>query len=114
MFSRSPEIRRRWVIITWLTSLAGLGSLFIGIFFLTGRRTTELGAIFMIGFVVLLILALVFGLAFARVLYAKKIDDHFIWLRGVTADFAPYSGTTPATATPTGFRGSASNVTDGP
>lgn len=71
--------RRTYIWITWLLALAGLGGFLLAIIANDGTPA-------LIG-VVLLLAAIIFGVVATRVVYPSKIDDRFVWLKGVNADY---------------------------
>ena len=68
------QARNRAIFLGWLFSLLGLGLFFHGI---SREFTPEI----LVGFFTFLI-AMIAGVLLARIVYATKIDDHFIRLRG--------------------------------
>jgi hypothetical protein len=71
--------RRTFIWITLLMILGGVGGFFLAI-------AAEDGTPAFIGFL-LLITGIVFGVITTRVTYPSKIDDRFVWLRGLSADY---------------------------
>jgi hypothetical protein len=71
--------RRTFIWITLLLALGGLGGFVLAI---------SAGDI-MPAFIGLLLwlTAIIFGVRSTRVVYPQKIDDRFVWLRGVNADY---------------------------
>lgn len=80
--------RRTFIWISLLVALGGLGGFVLAII-------AEDGTPAFIG-LLLLVAAIIFGARSTRVVYAQKIDDRFVWLRGVNADyldqFQPWPG----------------------
>lgn len=85
----SPKYKSRrimWMLIAWSVFLASLLILFAGI--ATFDRTGGvLPALAMIQFPILLLLSALIGIYGCRVIYAKRIDDQFVWMGGVCEDF---------------------------
>jgi hypothetical protein len=80
-------VRRRLHMLTaWgivlLTILAYVG----GIFLLPGNNSDDL-ALLTIAMIFPILGAIVYGHFAARMVYAKKIDDHFVWLKGVCPEY---------------------------
>lgn len=73
------EKRRRNVLITWVLALLGVGGLFLG-------ALMEDGNYALFGLAALLA-ALIFGLVAVRIVTPHKIDDKFVWLKGVNRDY---------------------------
>jgi hypothetical protein len=71
--------RRRDIVITWLLVLLSFGSFYLA-------ATVEDITFLLIGIVVLLG-AVIFGNIRARVVAPRKIDDHYVWLNGVNANY---------------------------
>jgi hypothetical protein len=71
--------RRRSVMITWVLALLGVGGLFLG-------AMTEDGTYALLGLAALLG-ALIFGLVAVRIVTPHKIDEKFVWLKGVNRDY---------------------------
>ena len=85
----SPFKKRRIrnMIIAWLSVLAGIVCLVLGLA-LTDLRTQSIPAVFLIiMFPVLLLFGAMFGLIGCRVISVKKIDEHFVWMRGASPKF---------------------------
>jgi hypothetical protein len=77
--------RRRNTLLAWgIVGLAVL-SFFAGIMLIESAE--QLGAALMIAAPFILIGGAIFGLITARLVYPKKIDDRFIWLKGVCPEF---------------------------
>lgn len=86
------EKRRFWgVAVTWVLALSGVAALIAGIAFLADRRLDELGPPLLIACPVLLLASAVTGMTLARSIYPAKMDDHFIWLRGVNIALTGFS-----------------------
>ena len=71
--------RRRNLAITW-----GLGGLSLLCFLLGG--VTESLTFLLLGFVLLLATA-IFGTIVLRVVVPTRIDNHFVWLKGINPDY---------------------------
>jgi hypothetical protein len=71
--------RRRNILITWLLFLLGVAGFIMA-------AVAEDGAYLLIG-AILLLGAIVYGLLAVRVVAPSKIDDKFVWLRGVNKDY---------------------------
>lgn len=71
--------RRKAVVVTWLLVLLGVCG-FIG------SLVSNDGTYALIG-VVLLIAGIIYGIVAARVVAPAKIDDRFVWLKGVNEDY---------------------------
>ena len=70
---------RKWIGISWLTGLAGLVILILGI-------ANELWVLALVG-VVALLTGLVLGPVKATLVTAKKIDRDYVWVRGTGRDY---------------------------
>ncbi len=70
------------MIIAWAFVLASIGCLLAGL-------ATPSSPIALLGFLsaIFLLVGILWGLFGCRVIYAKKIDDHFVWIGGVSRDF---------------------------
>jgi hypothetical protein len=66
-------------MITWVLALLGVGGLFVG-------AMTEDGTYALLGLAALLG-ALIFGLVAVRIVTPHKIDEKFVWLKGVNRDY---------------------------
>jgi len=71
--------RRTYIWISWLLALGGVAGFVLAM--IAGDGTPAL-----IGFL-LLLTAIVFGVITTRVVYPSKIDDRFVWLKGVNAEY---------------------------
>lgn len=67
--------RRTAIIVGWVGALLGIGSC-------TGGMSTDSGGIALFG-ILILVVATIFGAFGARSVYPTKIDDHYVYLRGV-------------------------------
>lgn len=91
MIGLSPQwrsIRRRRIIIGWGGAISCIVMLFVGISFASnpaknpevGTVLTILGIIGAIGFAI-------YGLISARLIWPKKVDDQFVYIKGAHPDF---------------------------
>lgn len=71
--------RRTYIWITWLLALGGIAGFVLAI-------AANDGTPALIG-LLLLLTAIVFGVIATRVTYPSKIDDRFVWLKGVNAEY---------------------------
>jgi len=71
--------RRTYIWITWLLALGGVAGFVLAI-------AANDGIPALIG-VLLLFTAIVFGVITTRVAYPSRIDDRFVWLKGVNAEY---------------------------
>jgi hypothetical protein len=71
--------RRNNILVTWALVLLGIGGIFLAL-------VAEDGTPALIG-VLLLLGAAIYGIAVTRVTAPTKIDDRFVWLRGVNKDY---------------------------
>jgi hypothetical protein len=71
--------RRTYIWISWLLALGGVAGFVLAM-------SAHDGTPALIGFL-LLLTAIVFGVITSRVVYPSKIDDRFVWLKGVNADY---------------------------
>src|SRR4051812_13069115 len=79
--------RNTKLALAWLTGLGSVAVLIGGIAYGGSTKNAEWAIVVgLLGFVVLLILAVVFG-GMARVLAPTKIDDNFAWLKGAGPEF---------------------------
>ncbi len=77
--------RLRNMLIAWSLVLAGFVCLVLGAAFSSPQNQYM---VFLFALCPILILTgALWGLFGCRVVYAKKIDDHFIWLAGVSSEF---------------------------
>jgi len=80
--------RRTYIWITWLLALGGVAGFVLAI-------AANDGTPALIG-LLLLFTAIVFGVITTRVTYPSRIDDRFVWLKGVNAEyldqFPPWPG----------------------
>jgi hypothetical protein len=73
------EIRQRNLAITWILGIAAVLCFPLAAFL-------EDGFILLLGIVLLLATA-IFGTVTLRVVVPTKIDDHFVWIKGITPDY---------------------------
>jgi hypothetical protein len=71
--------RRTYIWLTWALVLLGVAGFFIAIMVDDGTPAA-------LGFLVLLT-GIIFGVISTRVAYPTKIDDRFVWLKGVNKDY---------------------------
>jgi hypothetical protein len=76
--------RIRNMLIAWGLVLLGILSMVIGIIIVDSN---ELGFLGFILFPILLLIGALWGIYGCRVIYAKKIDDHYVWVKGVSPEF---------------------------
>ncbi len=76
--------RLRNMLIAWLTVIAGICCLILGIAL---ADSYEPAALLIIFFPLLLLTGALIGIYGCRVVYAKKIDEHFVWMGGVCDEF---------------------------
>ena len=81
---RYKSKRIRNMLIAWGMVFAGVGSLIIGAVISTPQQPAI--PLFLLC-PILLIGGALFGIFGCRVVYAKKIDDHFVWLAGTCDEF---------------------------
>lgn len=71
--------RKRAILITWMLVLLSFASFVLAVAF-------EEASLFLVG-LVLFLGALIYGIAKTRVVTPKKIDDHYVWLNGINANY---------------------------
>jgi hypothetical protein len=71
--------RKRDIVITWMLVLLSFGSFYLA-------ATTEEMSLLFVG-LTLLLGALIYGIVKARVVAPQKIDDHYVWLTGLNANY---------------------------
>lgn len=76
--------RRRTILISWISVL--LSFVLIGVGFANVDTGNNLVWLILVGFV-LFFGGLIYGLIAARMVSAKRIDDTYVWLKGVHPDF---------------------------
>jgi len=74
--------RRQAILICWGGVIAGIGLLTWGF-----RDSTSNGGAFIIVGVLMLLGSIIVGIIMARVVYAQKIDESYVWLKGCGAQF---------------------------
>lgn len=88
--------RRRWtMLISWMLVFLG-----IGLFFVAANVESQGAAVpvLVISGIVLFLGSMIFGLIACRLVHVKKMDHHYIWLKGVHPDYLallpewPYPG----------------------
>lgn len=79
--------RLRFMLIAWSIALAGIASLVAGIAFADGSGNRPWFVVLLLLFPILLLTGAILGLYGCRVVYAKKIDEHFVWMGGVSQEF---------------------------
>lgn len=77
-------IRIRRILIAWGLFLLSIILLVGGI---AASGTNDVGSIVAVSSIPLMLFAIFYGLLGARLVVAKKIDDQYIWLKGVHRDF---------------------------
>ena len=76
--------RRQALIIGWVSALIGV-LLFVGSFVLAAQEAPLWGLVMLVGIFVFLA-AIIYGSYAARMVTAQKIDDQYVWLKGVHPD----------------------------
>jgi hypothetical protein len=76
---RHLAIRRRNMLITWVLFLLGVAGFVVAV-------VAENGIYVLVG-AILLLGALIYGLVVVRVVSPSRIDDKFVWLRGVNKNY---------------------------
>jgi hypothetical protein len=71
--------RKRDIVITWMLVLLSFGSFYLA-------ATTEEMSLLFVG-LTLLLGAVIYGIVKARVVAPQKIDDHYVWLTGLNANY---------------------------
>lgn len=71
--------RKRDILITWMLVLLSFASFFFAV-------VAEQALLFFIG-LALFLGAVIYGIVKTRVVVPKKIDDHYVWLTGVNANY---------------------------
>ena len=71
--------RKRDIVITWMIVLLSFGSFYFA------AAAEEMG--FLLVGVVLLLGAIIYGSLKTRVVAPQKIDDHYVWLTGLDANY---------------------------
>ncbi len=82
---RYKKKRRRDMAIAWFSVLLGIGLFILGIAVVDGNSTVGVTCLLLSPFLILG--GALFGIFRCRIVYAKRIDDHFVWLKGVSPDF---------------------------
>jgi hypothetical protein len=73
--------------IAWFLVLLSVLSIVLGIYSSSDRSLEWLMAISFISCPILLLAGILVGIIGCRMVYPKKIDDHYIWLKGVCKDY---------------------------
>ena len=71
--------RRRDILITWLLVVLSFASFYLAVV------TDEMSLLFVA--VMVLLGAAIYGIVKARVVAPQKIDDHYVWLTGINANY---------------------------
>ena len=71
--------RKTAILIAWGLGLGGLLGLFAGV-------AADEGLVIAVGVLTSLV-GIIWGIVGARVVFPKKIDDHYVWLKGVTPSY---------------------------
>lgn len=71
--------RKRDIIISWFLVLLSFGSFFLA------AMAEDMTFVFVGSFV--LLGAMIYGIVMTRVVAPQKIDDHYVWLTGIDADY---------------------------
>src|SRR5690606_25595970 len=80
--------RRRLIMVSWGIALAGVTSFIHGIAALASEGSFQLQVPWLMGIGGLVtFFGIVNGHFGARVVHATKIDDHFVWLKGVCPEY---------------------------
>ncbi|MFO0867567.1 MAG: hypothetical protein U0935_01345 [Pirellulales bacterium] len=77
--------RRKVMLISWIGVLLGIGA-FVSSFF-ADWNAGPTGPLVMFSGLGLFLVFLIFGLIAARMVQAKKMDHHYIWLSGVNREY---------------------------
>ena len=96
--ARYKAARVRWMIIAWTMAFLSIALFIVGIATIDSPSATALSALCLIQFPFALITSILIGIFGCRVIYAKKIDDHYAWIGGTCEEFRrmfpewPYPG----------------------
>jgi len=71
--------RKRDIIISWFLVLLSFGSFFVA-WALEDTTFVFVGSLVLLG-------AMIYGVVMTRVVAPRKIDDHYVWLTGIDADY---------------------------
>jgi hypothetical protein len=95
--ARYKAARIRWMLIAWSMALLSLALFVVGLA-TTDQVADALSAFLLLQFPLAIIAALFIGLFGCRVIYARKIDDQYVWIGGTGEEFRrsfpewPYPG----------------------
>ena len=73
------KARRRDILITWVLVLLAFVSFYLA------AATEEMTSFFVA--LVILFCAAIYGLVKVRIVTPRKIDDHYVWLTGISTDY---------------------------
>lgn len=76
---RHLQKRRQAILITWVLIIGSIVAFFVAV-------AWDTGALALLG-VLLFFVGLIYGLTAARIVAPAKIDDRYVWLRGVNKDY---------------------------
>jgi hypothetical protein len=82
---RFKQARIRNIFIAWLLFFLGMGSLITGI--IVSSSQNPMSGIFFLLCPVLILAGALVGIFGCRVVYPKKIEGDYVWLKGVSPDF---------------------------
>lgn len=71
--------RKRNILITWMLGLLACASFYFAV-------AADLASLFFVG-LTLLLSAVIYGIVKARVVAPQKIDDQYVWLTGLNANY---------------------------
>lgn len=80
--------RKRAIWVAWITGLLGVASFFGGVVAISGPggNGSPLIVLVLLGLVMILA-SLIAGMLMSRIVRPQKIDDHYVWLRGVHPEY---------------------------
>jgi hypothetical protein len=79
--------RRTRMLIAWGIGLSSFALFALGIWLLSNQPGDALGVIPIVLSVIFLIVAIAYGQYACRLVYPQRIDDSYVWLKGVNSGF---------------------------
>jgi hypothetical protein len=94
--------RRRWAIfLAWLLFFGGLGATILGGCLMDNRQRQAFGLTVLWGGAIVMVGGVIYGVVASRLLWAKRIDPYFAWLKGACPEYLAELPDVPPPGSPT-------------
>ncbi len=85
---RRHLVRRRWaILLAWMLFFGGLGVTILGGCFMDNRQRQEFGMPVLLIGCAMIVGSAIYAVIATRLLWAKRIDPYFAWIKGACPDY---------------------------